>query len=154
MNTKSLTKTERRIYEEARELLSRQVSAPEFSARFFGPRGRLRALWTTQSDRQAVVESALYEWLQAELGRLRRREVTQFEREVAELSGRLTVVVPRSLHAALKREAAHEGVSLSELIRLKLGVSYRAMVQAVVSREEPMAGLSETAGSRRARARP
>ncbi len=39
--------------------------------------------------------------------------------------GRLTVSVPRRLHVALKREAAGEGVSLSELIRLKLSWPYR-----------------------------
>ncbi len=136
MNPKSLTKAERRIYQEARELISRQISAPELSARLFGPGGLLKSLWKTESERKVLVKSELYKFLQEEVSALRRREVVQFEREVTALSGRLTVVVPKSLHAALKREAADEGVSLSELIRLKLGVSYMAMLQATVQRRE------------------
>jgi len=37
-------------------------------------------------------------------------------------SGRFVVRVPRSLHAALDREAAAEGVSLSQLVVAKLAV--------------------------------
>lgn len=37
----------------------------------------------------------------------------------------MTLIVPKSLHAALKREAALEGVSLAELLRLKASVPFR-----------------------------
>lgn len=127
------------------ELLSGKVSAPELSALFFGPGGRLGALGKTEAQRKSLVDSDLYEWLQAQLAHLRQREVEQFEREIAELSGRLTVVVPKSLHAALEREAVHEGVSLSELIRLKLGVSYSAMIQSTIARERAPPPLPEKA---------
>ena len=43
------------------------------------------------------------------------------------------MVVPKSLHAALKREAVQEGISLSELIRLKLGVAYRDIAGLLVT---------------------
>ena len=56
---------------------------------------------------------------------LGKREVAAFEADIEQLSGRLTVVVPKSLHAALREEATREGISLSELIRLKLGLPYR-----------------------------
>ena len=59
----------------------------------------------------------------------------RFERETRSSSGRLTVVVPRSLHGALKGEAANEGVSLSELIRLKLAVPYRQMTELLAPRK-------------------
>mgnify|MGYP001566508706 CR=1 FL=1 len=126
------------IYKEARRLLSRNVTAPELSARFFGQGGLLGTLSKAESERRALVSSELYKWLQAQYTELRQREVREFERQISELSGRLTVVVPKSLHAALKREAVHEGVSLSELIRLKLGVSYSVMVQSTVGGAKPL----------------
>jgi len=64
----------------------------------------------------------------------------EFEKEIAAHSGRLTVVVPKSLHAALKKEAAQEGVSLSELIRLKLGVAYRDVADRLVARDHSEPG--------------
>ncbi len=124
------------IYREAQNLLSRESSAIAFSARFFGPDGLLRRLWKTDAERKAVVASELYKCLQRSLSELRDREAAEFEREIASHSGRLTVVVPKSLHAALKREAAQEGVSLSELIRLKLGVAYRDVANLLVGRDQ------------------
>jgi len=39
-----------------------------------------------------------------------------------EKSGRFVVRLPKSLHAALEREAVHEGVSLNQLVVAKLAV--------------------------------
>lgn len=116
--------TEKAIQLQAKKLLRDGVTAPEFSRIFFGPQGRLRELWTTSQERRQVVGSELYRWLQQQLAGLRSREVEEFEEEVRGLSGRVTIVIPKSLHAALKREAQLEGVSLSELMRLKLAVQY------------------------------
>jgi predicted HicB family RNase H-like nuclease len=140
MDMKALNKTEREIYQEAEHLQARGTSAPVFSARFFGSDGLLRKLWKTDGERKAVVASELYKWLKTCLTEIRDREVAQFEKEVASLSGRLTVVVPRSLHAALKREAVQEGISLSELIRLKLGVAYRDVAGLLVTHDHPEPG--------------
>jgi hypothetical protein len=63
--------------------------------------------------------------------------VAAYRGEVAQASGRLTLNLPRSLHAALKREAASEGVSLNELIRLKLGLVYRDALQALMASQPP-----------------
>jgi hypothetical protein len=125
MGLRGLNKRETAIYQEAQRLLQEGVGAIDFSEAFFGPQGRLADLYETPPERAAAVKSALYQWLQQQVARLRHEEVDRFEREVAGLSGRLTIQVPRSMHAALKQEAALEGVSLSELIRLKLGVPYR-----------------------------
>jgi predicted HicB family RNase H-like nuclease len=140
MDVKTLNKTEREIYQEAEQLRARGTSAPAFSARFFGSDGLLRKLWKTEADRKAVVASELYQWLKQCLAEIRDREVAEFEKEVASLSGRLTVVVPKSLHAALKREAVQEGISLSELIRLKLGVAYRDVAGLLVTPDHPEPG--------------
>ncbi|MEW6366265.1 MAG: toxin-antitoxin system HicB family antitoxin [Acidobacteriota bacterium] len=126
MNVKQLGTTEKKIYSEALEMVREGTTATGFSARFFGPEGLLRQLWTTEAERRALVESELYRWLEKEHSKLRARDAKSFAKEVQCLSGRLTVVVPRSLHAALKREAEQEHVSLSELIRLKLGIPYHS----------------------------
>jgi predicted HicB family RNase H-like nuclease len=140
MDLKSLSETERDIYQEAQALLSKGTTAPEFSVRIFGPEGLLKKLWKTDAERKGVVASELYRWLKQSLTELRDREAAEFEKEVASLSGRLTVVVPKSLHAALKHEAVQEGVSLSELIRLKLGVAYREVAGLLVKHDHPEPG--------------
>lgn len=140
MDAKGLNKTEAEIYQEARQLLSAGTSACAFSARVFGSDGSLRRLWKSDAERRTVVASELYKWLQQSLAEIREREGAEFEREIASHSGRLTVVVPKSLHAALKREASREGVSLSELIRLKLGVAYRDVANLLVSKDHPDPG--------------
>ncbi len=120
-----LSKPEAAIYAEAAELLRKGTDATAFSARFFGPGGSLSGLWSDRPERAELVKSDLFRWLQSHLADLRRTDAATFEREIEAVSGRLTVSVPRSLHVALKREAAGEGVSLSELIRLKLSWPYR-----------------------------
>lgn len=128
----SLTAAEREVYEAAVDALQEGVDAPEFSRQFFGPGGMLARLCKTRDERKALAGSELYRWLQDQLAELRRRESEQFRREIESLSGRLTVVVPKSLHGALRREAMEEGVSLSELIRLKLAVPFSVTAGAVV----------------------
>ena len=140
MDVEALNKTEREVYQRAKELLVQRISAPEFSARIFGPDGLLRRLWKTDAERKDIVASELYRWLKKALTELRDREAAEFEKEIASLSGRLTVVVPKSLHAALKREAVQEGISLSELIRLKLGVAYRDVAGLLVKHDHPEPG--------------
>ena len=129
----SLTKVEREIYQEAAQQLEEGIGAVDLSAHFFGPGGRFAKLAKSRKEREKLVESDLYKWLQNQVARLRRRESTRFKREIASLSGRLTVIVPKSLHAALKKEAASEGVSLSELMRLKLNVPYQQILYWMVS---------------------
>jgi predicted HicB family RNase H-like nuclease len=133
MNIDNLCDAEKQVYQAAVNALQAGVTAPEFSRQFFGPNGMLAELCENKDDRKALASSDLYRWLQDQLAELRRREVEEFRREVESLSGRLTVVVPKSLHGALRQEAAEEGVSLSELIRLKLAVPYALTVRARVT---------------------
>jgi hypothetical protein len=102
--------------------------------RRFGPRGELSQLGDARKDRELILGSELYRWLKERYEELRLRDAAQFEQEVKVASGRLTVAVPRSLHAALKSEAAAEGVSLSELIRLKLSIPYRRVANTLFPR--------------------
>jgi len=142
VRVKSPKKVEGRIRDEADELIAKGTSAAEFSARFFGPEGKLRALWTNEPDRRRVVQSQLYKWLQRRLAEIRAREAEGFEKEISDLSGRITIVIPKSLHWALKGEAALEGVSQSEMIRLKLAVPYRLIAQAIAEGGKPLGKLS------------
>lgn len=139
MSATRLKTAARDILREADRLLARGATAAEFSGQFFGPGGKLTALAENETARRQLVESDLYRALQDRLSDLRRKEAEAFERDIDAHSGRLTVVVPKSLHAALKREAALEGISLAELIRLKLGVAYRQMVRLVVPGEVALA---------------
>ena len=127
-----LSPQERKIHRVATDLLEGGVDAPTFSARFFGPQGELARLGEGREARERILRSELYEWLKARFTELRLRDAARFDHETRSASGRLTVVVPRSLHTALKSEAASEGVSLSELIRLKLAVPYRQMTDLLV----------------------
>ena len=133
----SLTENENQIYKAASDLLEKGTDAPTFSSQFFGPQGGLNRLGQTREDRERVLKSNLYRWLKAKYAELRLRDAARFEQDLKLASGRLTVAVPRSLHAALKVEAASEGVSLSELIRLKLMVPYRQMTDLLLPRWKP-----------------
>ncbi len=134
LDESDLSAPEVEIYREAARLLEQRVDAPAFSARFFGSGGELAKLGRGREARQAIIESELYKWLKARYTELRLRDAARFEQETRAAAGRLTVVVPRSLHGALKSEATSEGVSLSELIRLKLAVPYRQMTDLLVPR--------------------
>jgi predicted HicB family RNase H-like nuclease len=143
INESSLSKTELHIYEEAQQMLSEGTNAMEFSSRFFGPNSRLAKLGSGRKERRKLAESKLYKWLQAQVADLRKKESASFEKDVEASSGRLTISVPKSLHAALKKEASDEGISLSELIRLKLGFSYRQVIAETLGRYEKRRAIGD-----------
>lgn len=125
MNVSELNRAEKSVYNEAKQMLSEGTTAADFSSRFFAQGGALSKLSAKVGERKALVASELYKWLKERLNELRQKEASSFESEVQRASGRLTIMVARSLHAALKEEALFEGVSLSELIRLKLSIPYK-----------------------------
>jgi len=132
IDTTRWNEAEEHLRESAKKMLEAGTDAATFSARFFGLEGALSQLGGTREDRERILRSELYRWLKERYEELRLKDVAEFEREIKVASGRLTVAVPRSLHAALKSEAAAEGVSLSELIRLKLSIPYRQMANMLV----------------------
>jgi hypothetical protein len=132
IDTTKWNEAEEQLRESAKKMLEAGMDAPTFSARFFGPKGELSQLGETREDRERILGSDIYQWLKERYEELRLRDAAEFEREIKVTSGRLTVAVPRSLHAALKSEAVAEGVSLSELIRLKLSIPYRQMANMLI----------------------
>lgn len=123
-----------------REALESARTAPELTRALFGPGGLFAEAGRTREDREQLLLHPLYQEAQARLSELRRAEVARFESDLEELEARparLTVQLPRSLHTALKCEAAREGVSLSELIRLKLGLPYAFLTRTMISEPLP-----------------
>lgn len=127
INPSRLSPVEQKIHQHAAEVLAQGTDAASFSAQFFGPRGELSHLGRDREERRKILGSELYRWLKAEYDRIRLADSQRFEKDLKTAPSRLTVVVPKSLHIALKSEATGEGVSLSELIRLKLMIPYRQM---------------------------
>ncbi len=123
---------EKRIYDRALSMLTEGAGAPEFSSAFFGPEGEFSRLGRTLEERKELLKSDLYHWLKSKWEELRLADASRFDDLLTRASGRLTLTVPRSLHAALKSEAVAEGVSLSELIRLKLTIPYRQMTDLLI----------------------
>jgi len=128
------------LQSEAKKMLKSGVAAPEFSAHFFGPTGKLASLCSTAAERKQLVSSEIYRWLQGQLATLRAQEAELFTQETKALSGRVTIVIPKSLHAALKQEASSEGVSLSELMRLKLAVKFSQSARRLTRRRKSIGG--------------
>ncbi len=122
LDESKLSPSELEIYREAARLLEQEIDAPAFSARFFGSDGELAKLGGGRETRRRILESDLYRWLKARYTELRLRDAAGFEQESRAAAGRLTVVVPRSLHGALRSEPSSDGASLSELIRGKPAV--------------------------------
>lgn len=83
MPTKVSTLKALAIRREAEELLAGGGSAAAFSARFFGPEGRLSGLAGSPRERELLVKTDLYRWLQDRLAELRRRDAADFESRVA-----------------------------------------------------------------------
>ena len=83
--------------------------------------GLVARAYTTRESREAFIKTDAYK-------RIRQLVSDAVERHglvegaTPKKSGRFVVRLPRSLHAALEREAASEGVSLNQLVLAKLAV--------------------------------
>lgn len=83
MDESQLTDHELDIFGEAKRMLERGTSCAEFSNRFFSPGARLSELWETQEDRERLVDTPLFRWLQDRASELEQREMEAYEEEVA-----------------------------------------------------------------------
>jgi hypothetical protein len=78
----------------------------------FGPAGKCTELFPTAQERAAFVKTAEHRRIQELVAKLPRPGV-QEGKSIDEVSGRILVRLPRSVHAALLAEAEREGVSLN-----------------------------------------
>jgi hypothetical protein len=128
------------------EVLAEKQTTVELSETLFGPNGLFAQVGQTREQREKLLQHPLYQKAQARLSEVRQAEVARFEADLEAFESppeRLTIQIPRSLHAALRAEAAREGVSLPELVQLKLGFPYLLLAQALAS--GPATGQAGTA---------
>jgi hypothetical protein len=83
--------------------------------------GLITKAFPTQTERDAFMETDEYRGIRSLLLRLMKQSGLA-DGAASQKSGRFVVRVPKSLHAALEREASTEGVSLNQLVVTKLAV--------------------------------
>jgi hypothetical protein len=93
----------------------------DFSNALFGIGGKLGELFTTEPERTQFTRTPEYEQIMQMMDELQGPEADDY-------SGHFMVRGPRSLHAALMKEAEAEGVSLNQLCISKLSMQLRAIV--------------------------
>jgi hypothetical protein len=106
-----------------REAEEQAKSAPtwaDLSNALFDPlEGLIARAYPTRAEREAFVKTEEYKKIRALIDRARER-TGLVAGATPTKSGRFVVRLPVSLHAALEREAATEGVSLNQLVVAKL----------------------------------
>ncbi len=117
-----MTKNSSTILESARGIASSAESWADLSNALFNPvDGLLTKAYPTREEREAFVKTKEYEAIR----KLREAAIEAtglIEGATPKKSGKFMVRLPRSLHAALEREAAQEGVSLNQLVVTKLAI--------------------------------
>jgi len=110
------------LLEKARELAKKARTWADFSNALFDPfDGELVRALPTQEAREAFRTTREYKEIRALLQR-KMDETGLVRGATPTKSGKFVVRLPRSLHAALEREAETEGTSLNQLVVTKLAV--------------------------------
>jgi hypothetical protein len=95
----------------------------------FDPRdGLIAKAYPTRSEREAFMQTEEYKRIR-ELIKLARQRTGLVAGATPKKSGRFVVRLPQSLHAALEREAAEEGVSLNQLVVAKLATQLSSVTR-------------------------
>ncbi|MEX2121150.1 MAG: toxin-antitoxin system HicB family antitoxin [Pirellulales bacterium] len=103
----------------AQELVKPRTNRTIAHNTLYGPHGRITALFKTRAEREAFAETRAAKKIAKLLQGLPEGPPEDAGREV---SGKIHVRVPKSLHAALLDEAEAEGISLNQLIVSKLSI--------------------------------
>jgi predicted HicB family RNase H-like nuclease len=112
----------RKIVESARKAASQFDNWADFSNFLFNPTdGLVSKAFRTPKERAAFVKTPEYRQLREMVEREQAR-TGLVDGATPTKSGRFVVRLPRSLHAALEKEAASEGVSLNQLVVAKLAM--------------------------------
>jgi hypothetical protein len=113
---------EAKIVAEAKKLAARAATWADVSNALFDPvQGLVSRAFPTREARAAFSKTPQYR----QIRKLLSDAVDQHglvEGATPQKSGRFVVRVPKSLHAALEREASAEGVSLNQLVVTKLAL--------------------------------
>jgi hypothetical protein len=107
---------------QAKRLAARSATWADLSNALFDPTdGYVAKCFPDPAERAAFRKSKEYDALHG-LVEQKMAEVGVVEGAEPQKSGRFVVRLPRSLHAALEREARAEGTSLNQLVLAKLAV--------------------------------
>ncbi len=115
------------MLESAKRLSETTETWADLSNALFDPvDGLLAKAFSTREERAAFVQSEEYKQIRKLIGDAIAR-TGRVEGATPTKSGRFVVRLPRSLHAALEREAEREGVSLNQLVVVKLAVQLSSL---------------------------
>ncbi len=118
------------ILKSARTVASSVDSWADLSNALFNPvDGLLVKAYPTREEREAFLKTKEYAAIRELLGKAM-DETGLVDGATPKKSGRFLVRLPKSLHAALEREAAEEGVSLNQLVVTKLAIQMSQLVSA------------------------
>jgi HicB family len=119
--------TPQSLLREARRLAGTTQSWADLSNALFSPvDGLLTSAYRSREARRRFMQTPEY----AQIQRLLADAINKFglvEGATPKKSGRFVVRLPRSLHAALEREADREGVSLNQLVVAKLAAQLNTL---------------------------
>lgn len=122
------TDTVSAILADARRLAERSQTWADLSNALFDPvDGLVVSCLPDAKDRAAFRKSDAYATLH-KLVEQKMQQTGVLAGSEPKKSGRFVVRLPRSLHAALEREAAAEGTSLNQLVVTKLAASLSTLV--------------------------
>ncbi|MEE8452104.1 MAG: toxin-antitoxin system HicB family antitoxin [Thermoguttaceae bacterium] len=117
-----MSKKPSEILKSARDVASSVESWADLSNALFNPvDGLLMKAYPTREEREAFLKTKEYGAIR-KLLETAMDETGLIEGATPKKSGKFMVRLPRSLHAALEREAAEEGVSLNQLVVTKLAI--------------------------------
>ena len=126
MGKRSMKSRAQELLDFARSLQDSGLTWVEANNSIYGPGGRFVTLFPTKSDRMAFARTAESRQLDELIDNLPEPDVRSSREEY---SGKFVVRVPKSLHAALAAEAEIEGVSLNQLVVVKLAVQLAGSVK-------------------------
>lgn len=110
------------LVKEAKKLAAQTPTWADLSNALFDPAGGLLAkAFPTAQARAAFARTPQYQQIRRMILQAMNRHGL-VEGATPQKSGRFVVRVPKSLHAALEREASAEGVSLNQLVVAKLAL--------------------------------
>ena len=127
MSKETIAVRAKEVLKLARRLQSQGKNWVEVQNALYGPGGKCSKLFPTQADRTAYAKTDEFRQITEILNQLPDPPVQNESQSLEGASGNLHVRLPRSLHAALRREAEAEKVSLNQLIVAKLSMQLQAL---------------------------
>jgi predicted HicB family RNase H-like nuclease len=130
MAKRTITARAREALAFARQLKAAGKTWLEAYNALYGIGGKCAILFPTRADRTAFIKTAEHAQISKLLSQLPDPPEQSGVPPLETASGNLHVRLPRSLHAALRAEAAAENISLNQLIVAKLAVQLRCVTAA------------------------